>query len=142
MIINKIIIKFIKKNYIYINIIVLMLSIYIILFPLISKYFAPIFPNLFDCVYLKITGKPCPLCGGTRYIRNIYKATEDITYLFNPFGIIMIFIIFETVYRLYNIITIRKEKSIKYIKVDMLISSTALICFFIYEIVFILLQYI
>ena len=138
---NKLI-EIIKKNYIYINITILLLLIYVILFPLISDFLAPIFPNLFDCVYLKTTGKPCPLCGGTRYIKNLYKVTEDITYLFNPFGIMVLFIVFETIYRVYNIMTLKKEKSMKYIKIDIIIHTIALICFFIYEGVFIILQYI
>lgn len=131
---------FYKKNYIYLNIIGLIFSIYIILFPIIAEIITPIFPNLFECVYLKTTGKPCPLCGGTRYIKNFPKVFNDITYLFNPFGIIMIFILFEVLFRLYNLITLKKIKSNKYIIIDLVIHIIAAICFFMYEIIFIVLQ--
>ena len=99
-----------------------------------------IFPQFNECTYLRITGKPCPLCGGTRYIRNLPKVFTDITYLFHPFGIIMIFIFLESIFRIYNIITRRKERKEKYIKIDILIHLIALISFSIYEIVFLIMQ--
>lgn len=134
------IIEFIKKNYIYVNIVFLSLVIYIILFPIIEAPIKEIFPMFNECTYLKATGKPCPLCGGTRYIKNLPKALEDITYLFNPFGIIMTFILFEMIYRIYNLITIKKEKSTKYVKIDIIVHLIAVICFSLYEIVFLIIQ--
>ena len=65
---------------------------------------------------------------------------DDITYLFNPFGIIMIFILFEVLFRAYNLITLKKIKSNKYIIIDLVIHIIAVICFFMYEIIFIVLQ--
>lgn len=134
---NKII-NFIKKNYIYVNISFLSLVIYIILFPIIEAPIKKVFPMFNECTYLRMTGKPCPLCGGTRYIKNLPRVFEDITYLFHPFGIIMIFIFFEFIYRIYNLITIKKEKTQRYIKIDLIIHLIALICFALYEIIFLL----
>lgn len=134
---NKII-NFIKKNYIYVNITFLFLTIYIILFPIISIPIKKIFPLFNECTYLRITGKPCPLCGGTRYIQNMSKIFTDITYLFHPFGIIMIFIFCESIYRIYNIITRKKEKTEKHIKIDILIHLLALICFLLYEMLYLI----
>lgn len=130
------IIKFIRKNYIYINITFLLLSIYIILFPIIAIPIKTIFPEFNECTYLRITGNPCPLCGGTRYIQNLPKVFSDITYLFHPFGIIIIFIIVDGIFRIYNIIIRKKEKTEKQIEIDILVHLLAIICFFIYEIIF------
>lgn len=136
---NKII-NFVKKNYIYINLTFLFLTIYIILFPIIAIPIKMIFPQFNECTYLKTTGNPCPLCGGTRYIQNLPKVFTDITYLFHPFGIIMIFIFVECIFRIYNIITRKKERREKYIKVDIVIHLLLLTCFSLYEIIFLILQ--
>ena len=133
-------ISFIKKNYIYVNITVLLLTIYIILFPIITIPIKNIFPAFGKCTYLRVTGKPCPLCGGTRYIQNLPKAFTDITYLYHPFGVIMIFVLGEAIFRIYNLITKNKEKSEKYVKADLNIHLIAFTCFTIYEIVFIMIN--
>ena len=136
---NKII-SFVKKNYIYVNITFLLLTIYIILFPIISIPIKEVFPQFNECTYLRVTGRPCPLCGGTRYIQNLPKVFEDITYLFHPFGIIMIFIFLESIFRIYNIVTRKKERTEKYVKIDILIHLIALISFSVYEITFLIIQ--
>lgn len=132
------IISIIKKNYIYVNITFLLLTIYIILFPIIAIPIQAVFPQFNQCTYLRVTGKPCPLCGGTRYIQNLPHAIQDITYLFHPFGVIMLFILCENIFRIYNLITRKKEKSKKYIETDLLIHLIALTCFSLYEIIFII----
>lgn len=134
---NKLI-SIIKKNYIYVNYTFLFITIYIILFPIIAIPIKAIFPQFNECTYLRITGKPCPLCGGTRYIQNLPKVFEDITYLFHPFGIVMIFIFLESIFRIYNIITRKKERTEKYVKIDILIHLMALIMFSVYEITFLI----
>lgn len=130
--------KFIKKNYSYVNITFILISIYIILFPIIQIPIKAIFPRFNECTYLRTTGKPCPLCGGTRYIQNLPKVFDDITYLFNPFGIIMICIFLEIIYRIYNLATRKKEKTEKYIKIDITIHLIELIALALYEIIFLL----
>jgi len=132
------IVNFIKKNYIYVNITFLLLTIYIILFPIISIPIKTIFPQFNECTYLRITGKPCPLCGGTRYIQNLPKVFTDITYLYHPFGIIIIFIFCESIYRIYNIFTRKKEKTKRYIEIDIFIHLLVLICLSLYEIIFLI----
>lgn len=134
---NKII-NFIKKNYIYVNITFILISIYIILFPIIQIPIKTIFPRFNECTYLRTTGKPCPLCGGTRYIQNLPKVFDDITYLFSPFGIIMICIFLEIIYRIYNLTKRKKEKTEKYIKIDITIHLIELIALALYEIVFLI----
>ena len=129
-------ISLIKKNYIYVNITIFLLTIYVILFPIISTSIQSIFPEFNQCSYLRITGKTCPLCGGTRYIAGLTNVFHDITYLFHPFGIIMIIVFLEFLFRLYNIITWEKEKSDKFISIDLIIQIYIVILFLLYEIVF------
>ncbi len=130
----------ILKNYIYINIILLFLAIYIILFPYISKLLNFISPIITKCPYLEITGKPCPLCGGTRYISELYKVFTDITYLFCFFGFVVIFVLFELIFRILNIIDLLRKKTInkKIIIFDIIIHSIAFIAFLMYELIFII----
>lgn len=132
--------KFVKKNYIYVNITFLIFTIYIILFPIISIPINIIFPQFSVCPYLRMTGRPCPLCGGTRYIAHFPRVVTDITYLFHPFGVIMIVIICEFFFRIYNIFTIKKEKSRKWIERDISIHLLLLNIFNIYEIIYIIMQ--
>ena len=132
--------KFIKKNYIYVNISLLILIIYVILFPIISIPLNTAFPQFSICPYLRITGRPCPLCGGTRYIAGLYKVFSDITYLFNPFGIMMLIIVCDGIFRIYNIVTRKKEKDTKYVDRDINIHVFLLNIFNIYEIVYIINQ--
>lgn len=134
------IINFVKKNYIYINITFLIFTIYIILFPIISIPINNIFPQLSICPYLRITGRPCPLCGGTRYIANLPRVFTDITYLFHPFGAIMIVVICENIFRIYNIFTYKKERSNKWIEKDISVHLFLLNILNIYEIIYIVLQ--
>lgn len=136
---NKIV-NFIKKNYIYINVTFLLLVIYIILFPIIETPIKQIIPNFNECIYLKSTGKPCPLCGGTRYIKNLPNAFTDITYLFHPFGIMMIILFIEFIYRIYCIITRKQERTSKVIKIDLIIHVLILISFILYEVIFFIKQ--
>ena len=136
---NKIVDLF-KKNYIYVNITLLLLTIYVILFPFFAKLLETINPLLVQCPYLRATGKPCPLCGGTRYVAGISNVLTDITYLFHPFGIMMITIILQFFFRIYNIVTRKKEKSDKYIKIDLIVLSLIVIGFLLYEAIFIIIQ--
>lgn len=134
------ILEFIKKNYMYVNITFLLLAIYIILFPLIAAVMEKINPNITKCTYLMITEKPCPLCGGTRYIRELYHNIFNIKYYIHPFGFMMLFFFFELIFRIYNLVTKNKQKSTKYINIDIIIHLTAIDIFFIYEFLFILIQ--
>ena len=120
------------------NITFILISIYIILCPIQQIPIKAIFPRFNECTYLRTTGKPCPLCGGTRYIQNLPKVFDDITYLFNPFGVIMICIFLEIIYRIYNLTTRKKEKTEKYIKIDITIHLIELIALALYEIIFLL----
>ena len=126
-----------KKNYKTINIIVLCISIYLLIFsPLISILLEKISPALTKCPYLLMTGKPCPLCGGTRFLKHINNAFNDISYLFNKFGLIILIMILEVFFRI--ILLIKKEKRDIVIKADIFIHLILLSCYLVYSIFFIL----
>jgi len=130
------ILEFLKKNYKAINITVLCICIYLLfVFPIVSSILEKISPELTKCSYLQLTGKPCPLCGGTRFLRNIKNVFNDITYVFNFFGLIILFLIFETIFRIINI---KKKESKKIVIIyDIIIHLILLICYTIYVIYFI-----
>ena len=44
----------------------LFLCLYCLLLPLISPLMDQLCPDLWQCAYLNVTGRPCPLCGVTR----------------------------------------------------------------------------
>jgi len=46
------------------------------------------------CVFKQVTGVPCPSCGTTRSVLSILKGDILEGILWNPFGIIIIFILF------------------------------------------------
>ena len=111
-------------------------------YPYISSLLEKVIPNFGVCTYLAQTGNPCPLCGGTRYIANIGQVFKDISYLASPFGIMLIIVLLEFVYRIYAIYYIkRKERFKKFVIIDIIIHSIIIIAFFTYEIVFIYNQY-
>lgn len=127
------------KNYMYLNITMLLLSIYVIFFPIFAKLMSHISPILITCVYKKVTGKDCPLCGGTRYIANIKQVFEDPSYILCPFGYMILFVIFEFLFRIFLIIKIKRNniKNLKRIIIfDIVIHVIVFILFFIYEISF------
>ncbi|MDD3303857.1 MAG: DUF2752 domain-containing protein [Clostridia bacterium] len=129
------------KNYIYVNITMLLLSLYVIFFPFFAKLLSLISPTLTTCTYKKMMGKDCPLCGGTRYIANLSKVVEDPTYLIHPFGFMILFVLFELIFRIVLMIKIKKNtvKNIKSVVLfDIIIHIIAFISFVIYEIVFLL----
>lgn len=127
----------IAKHYMAINILMLGLAIYIILFPIISIPIKKVVPSFGICPYLQMTGQPCPLCGGTRYFANIFEAFQDIRYLWNPFGIMAIIILLEIIFRVKNIIDIKKGRNYqKTIKIDIITTSGIIIAFFLYEILY------
>lgn len=111
---------------------------YVILFPIISIPIKNIFPEFGQCTYLRITGEPCPLCGGTRYIQNLPQVFKDITYLFHPFGVIVMFVMFEFIFRIYNLV--KKKNEMKLIKIDIVIHIVAVTMFFIYEITYFIIK--
>lgn len=125
-----------KKSYKYLQIIFLVLSIYVILFPIIIAPITEIIPQFRICPYLRMTGKPCPLCGGTRYIANIFQVLKDPSYLIHPFGIIVICLLFEIIFRIW--LLCRKKYNKKIIQFDITYHITIIILFIIYEISFLI----
>lgn len=123
-----------EKSYIYFNIVFLILSIYVILFPIIITLLKAIIPSFGICPYLRITGNPCPLCGGTRYIANIFQIFKNPSYLISPFGVIIICILFEIIFRIW--VLIKKLYTKKIIIFDIIYHSIIFIIFITYEITF------
>ena len=109
---------------------------YVILFPIISIPIKQVLPEFGVCPFLRATGHPCPLCGGTRYIANLPQNINNLQYLLHPFGAMVIFIFFEFIFRISNLIT--KKNSLKLIKFDLIIHIIVTILFFMYEILFFL----
>lgn len=130
------------KNYICINITMLCLSLYVIFFPFFARILEKISPFLVQCVYKKMTGKECPLCGGTRYIANIKDVFNDITYLINQFGFMMMFIFFEVIFRIFILVKFicKKEISKKIIIFDIIIHIAVFFLFITYEIMYIMIN--
>lgn len=130
--------KKIYKNYIYINGILLVLSIYVIFFPYIAKIMGKILPSFTKCAYLSVTGKYCPLCGGTRYFANLGKIGSDPGYLWNPFGIIVVAVIMEILFRSFSLVylNIRKTVNKKLVIFDVIFHVIEIILFITYEITF------
>lgn len=132
--------KFIEKNYIYVCFTFIGISIYVIFFPIVAKVLNLISPELTKCVYKSMTGNPCPLCGGTRYIANLKEVFNNPSYLLHPFGFMIIFIIFEILFRIFCIFAIRKKKKYlnKLVVIDVVIHLIVFISFITYEVLFIL----
>ena len=122
----------------YFNITFFLLAIYVIFFPLIAKVLNWISPVLTKCPYKEMTGNPCPLCGGTRYIAKLPEVFQNPSMLLHPFGLIILFIIFNLIFRIFNIIYIKKGgKQVKKIMIlDVIILGIAFLLFVIYEVTF------
>lgn len=126
-----------NRNYMYLNKTMLGLAIYVIFFPFIASIVEKIKPEILVCPYLKMTGNPCPLCGGTRYFRGLSKALIDPSYLLNPFGVMAIVVLLEIPFRIFMINRIKKEKLTKELFiVDIVIHTIIFVSFILYEILF------
>lgn len=130
------ILKEIKRNYKIINIVILCICILILLLPIVLQMLEYISPVFVKCPYLQLTGKPCPLCGGTRFIKNIGNAIDDLTYFLSFFGIIIIIVILEIIFRTINIM--KKEYKESVIRIDIILHIIIFIIYISYEIWFII----
>lgn len=135
--------KEVSKIYLIFNIVFLGLAIYIIMFPIISQALSSINPNITRCAFYEITGKYCPLCGGTRYIKGFFNNLGNISYLFSFFGFVVIFTICEFIFRVLNLILIRTSKYSKntlskIVIIDFIIHVLVFIIFIIYELIYII----
>lgn len=113
----------IRKNYKAINVTLLLLSIYVLTYPLWSFLLSKISPQLTRCVYLQVTNHPCPFCGSTRYIKSIWLNGITFEALWDFKSVIVGFMIFNIIFRCRNIIC-------KYNKINrIVIFDTCLIMF-------------
>ena len=129
------ILKEIKSDYKIINIVILCICILILWLPKVLQILEYVSPVFVKCSYLQLTGKPCPLCGGTRFIKNIGSAINNPSYFLNFFGVIIIIIIMEIIFRTINII--KKEYKESVIKIDIILHIIIFITYVSYEIWFI-----
>lgn len=130
------ILKDIKNNYKTINITILCVCIFMFLLPEVMNILEKISPVITKCPYLTLTGKPCPLCGGTRFIRNMKNSVNDLSYFFNFFGVIVIIVILEIIFRIINIL--KNEHKDIIIKIDIFVHIIIFILYTIYEIFYII----
>ena len=132
-----------KKIYLNFNYTVLFFAIYIVFYPFFSKLLGLISHDFTKCIYKEVTKNPCPLCGGTRYIKNLKNVFNDPSILLQPFGLIMIFVFGTLIFRICCIIYIKRNgKNVKRIMIfDIIVLSIVIICFFAYEIFFVAGQY-
>lgn len=127
----------IKKNYTYINKTFLFLFIYIISYPLFANFLEKIVPGFTKCPYFYLKGNPCPFCGGTKFLINISELFVNFKYIFNFFGIFFSIILLEIIFRIYNIIIIKKGKLInKVFIIDIITHIILIIILIIYIIIF------
>lgn len=129
------ILKEIKSDYKIINIVILCICILILWLPKVLQILEYVSPVFVKCPYLQLIGKPCPLCGGTRFIKNIGSAINNPSYFLNFFGVIIIIIIMEIIFRTINII--KKEYKESVIKIDIILHIIIFITYVSYEIWFI-----
>lgn len=85
------------KAYRTVNLVILGLLLYTLLFTMISPVMEELLPGVWRCQYKAMSGKPCPFCGLTGDMRS-YLLTGDQTAFANPlfpelvrlyFGILM-----------------------------------------------------
>ncbi len=97
-----------KKLYKYLNITLLILAIYAIFYPVISKILVSIHPSFGICAFNVLTNSQCPLCGGTRFFENILINGFDSNMFSSPFMIMFIVLIIELLLRIILIIKYKK----------------------------------
>lgn len=59
------------STYYIINLVLIGLLLYLLFLPAISPIMSQLFPDLWQCQYLRITGQECPFCGLTKDFRDI-----------------------------------------------------------------------
>lgn len=130
--------KKLNKNYIYMNIVLLVLSIYVIFFPFIARILEKISPNLVRCPYQTVMGKPCPLCGGTRYFAGLKQIGQNPSYLLHPFGIMAIVLVLEVIFRSSILIWYARKKKLpkRLYVIDSILHIGIILAFIGYEIWF------
>jgi len=109
-----------RSNYSIINIVLTGLIIYLLLLPLISPFMDKIFPDIWQCQYLRITGKECPFCGLTRDFRDIIHLSGRTPH--NHFAVLFfVFCVGEVFLRTAVSFAILKKKSLNdVIRIDII----------------------
>lgn len=135
---NNINCKIKNKSYIYMNITLVCVSIYVIFFPLFANVLSWISPALVRCPYLRVTGNPCPLCGGTRFLANWREIFHDPTYLFQPFGYMILYVLGSLIFRIIVLRYASKKGEIPrwVILLDIVVNAIAAMLYIVYVVTF------
>ncbi len=110
-----------------ISIVILGLCIYGFLLPLISPLMEKMLPHIWTCQFLRITGRPCPFCGITNGITNLYRMN------FNGASILSMIVFFlvlvETAFRTMVILTVSglKQKTVSRLVIVDVVYHTLLV---------------
>lgn len=129
--------KILKRNYKIISLIILAFCIYFFILPFLAPLMEKIAPNLWTCPFLNVTGKPCPICGITRDIGNIYKL--DMNYVGLISLVLFMLVILETAARVIIITfisSLRKKSLINIIRIDVVYHTLLVIMASVYVIMF------
>jgi len=125
-----------------INGVIILYILTIILLPLFNEIVFSTNTQIWQCPYLRITGKPCPFCGITRDIKSIMcfiaSLGNDNIYLLNKISLPLLLTIFiEVIIRFFILIKLSNIKvPYSLIIVDIIIHSFLLITLFMYIIIF------
>ncbi|MHC4394880.1 MAG: DUF2752 domain-containing protein [Planctomycetota bacterium] len=90
-----------RLTYRIINWVVLGLMLYLVALPFLSPLLEKCFPSVWGvCPYLKLSGKPCPLCGGTRAVGALLCGNFHRAVSLNPLSILAVpLILSEAIFR-------------------------------------------
>lgn len=83
-----------RQTYRIVNWVVLGLMLYLVSLPFSSPLFEKCFPSVWGvCVYRELTGRLCPLCGGTRAMGAVLRGDFHTAVSLNPLSIFAVFFI-------------------------------------------------
>jgi hypothetical protein len=98
-----------KKNYKAINLTLLLLCVYVITYPLWSFLLSKFLPQLTKCVFYQVTGRPCPFCGSTTYLKNFWLYGINLDTICDFKTVILGFLIINIIFRCRSIICSYKK---------------------------------
>jgi hypothetical protein len=103
-----------EGSYIIINWVIVGLCLYALLLPFISPFLTPLAPEIFQCLYLRITHQPCVFCGINRDFKAIMTGTYSGKSALNPRSpALFILILGEVIFRAMIIWWLGRIKKVK-----------------------------
>ncbi|MDX1359111.1 MAG: DUF2752 domain-containing protein [Clostridia bacterium] len=103
----------VKKVYMIVSAVVLGFCIYGLLLPAVSPLLERIVPGIWTCPFLRMTGQPCPFCGITHGLTDLYRLNISGASIVTM--IIFLLVLVESAYRIMILLTIKgiREKIVK-----------------------------